>query len=91
MNRPLHEGASGIIYQSVPGQCGASPKCFGNDEQTVMSASLAGPRMTRMQMGFVLQLQLQGSERCQGGAQIVQSRRAHAGRTFLKGLTITAV
>lgn len=89
MNGTLHQIAGSIVDQTVSCECIFTGKYGSPDNDSVM-ASVACPRMTGVQTGFVNDLQ---ALRMQAGQSILQycsdSGTHPAGKAFLNGLTVT--
>lgn len=90
-----HQLAEGRVNPSMPLDSGFPLEFFGNDEQTVVAAAAPCAGVSGVQGRIVDQLQ---TKRAQGGEALAQERlevigisgqRIHAGKTFLKGLTLT--
>jgi len=87
MNGALHEVPQVLVDQAMAGHGGEAGEGRGDDGQLVMAAAAAGTGMAGVAMGFIDEVELR---RLQGRQALTDLRLdAHAGKTFLKGLTTT--
>lgn len=80
--------AHGGMDEAVPGDGRLAGKGCGDDGQGVMAAFL-GTGMAGVAVGIVDDLESGGCQGLQSPVQEFDGGGRHAGRTFLKGLTVT--
>ena len=97
MDFTTHQLVKGAINKSMASYDGFSGKLRRNYKQAIVATAALGASVTGMFGRIVNQIQSQGFEFGQtltqdgiNSTQInLRGRLAHAGRTFLKGLTLT--
>ena len=88
MNPAAHQVARSFVNQAMAGQGIFAGKCMGNDVDLIVP-TVAGTGMASMQMRLVINREVLGLQGRQALAQQIDGIGAHAGRTFLNGLTLT--
>ena len=90
MDATTHQITCCIINHAVAGDGVFAGKGYGDDIDVIVAAAATCTDMSGMQVGVVADGQ---RRRLQGGSQAllqqVDGFAAHAGRAFLKGLTVT--
>ncbi len=90
MHRAAHQFTGRIINHAVAGDGVFAGKGCGDDIDVIVATAATRTDMSGMQVGVVADGQ---RRRLQGGSQAllqqVDGFAAHAGRAFLKGLTVT--
>lgn len=97
MDFTTHQFAQGVVDEPVAGQRRLAGELCRDNKQAVMTAAAPRTGMTGMQRGVVNQFEAQGSESGQPFAhngfeiasRVLRRNVAHAGKAFLKGLTLT--
>lgn len=90
MDTVPHEVTRGLEYQAVAGDAGLAGKS-GRDDFDPVVAALAGAGVAGMTVRVVLNGECKGGEYGKPFAQVVDHVGAHAGSTFLNGLTVTVL
>jgi len=89
VNPVVHQVTSGIVHQTMTGECVFAGKCRGNDADPKMRPA-TGAGMAGVAVRFVLDVECLRRQGSQTFAQ--QGKRCfvtHAGKAFLNGLTVT--
>lgn len=88
MNAAAHQITRRFIDQTVTGDSVLAGE-YGSDNIEFVVAAILGTRMTRMPVRFVLDGDGDWLQGRQPFPQSFDRAGAHAGRTFLNGLTVT--